>query len=98
MKRLYDLVSANENWLVERAVRYAKERGYADYTATLPAAWRMAIQGLSRSFLAALESDPEALELGPHIDYRRDPVAAFGILEAQRHRKRGVDLAMFLGL
>jgi diguanylate cyclase len=37
-------------------------------------------------------------ELGPDHDYRSDPIAAFAITEAKRHRERGVPLEMFLGL
>jgi nitrogen-specific signal transduction histidine kinase len=37
-------------------------------------------------------------ELHPDEDYARDPLASFGILEAKRHRSRGVTLGMFIGL
>lgn len=36
--------------------------------------------------------------MGPDDDYRNDPASAFGILEAQRHRSRGVNFAMFISL
>ncbi len=36
-------------------------------------------------------------ELFPDEGYESDPAAAFGIIEARRHRQRGIDFAMFLG-
>ena len=40
----------------------------------------------------------EALELRPHDTFRDDPLSRFGVLEAQKHRERGIPLSMFLGL
>ena len=77
---------------------YAIDRGYAKYTSTLREAWRAAIQGLTESMLAALDAFGGVPELGPEDDYTQGPVAAFATVEAQRHRERGVPLAMFLGL
>jgi hypothetical protein len=42
------------------------------------------------------ENEPP--ELGPDDDLTIDPIASFGIMEAQRHRSRGVTLSVFLGL
>jgi len=41
---------------------------------------------------------PEPWELSPDEDVAKDPVISFGIIEAQKHRARGVTLSMFLGL
>ena len=98
MRALADLVATHEDWLMHRALQYAKERGYAQYTSTLAEAWRIAIAGLSESLLAALDHYEQAPELGPDDDYAGDPIAYFGVVEAQRHRARGVTLGMFLGL
>jgi len=96
-KPLAHLISASEDWLMRQILHSAKVRDYAKYTSTLKEAWRLSISGLSNSLLAALRIGDD-LELGPDDDYTLDPVASFGIVEAQRHRKRGVDLRMFLGL
>lgn len=98
MEPLFNLISSHEEWLMERILGYAKERGYVEYTSTLKEAWRISIKGLSDSLLAALKTSHEPWELGPNDDYLNDPMATFGIVEAQRHRERGVSLAMFLGL
>lgn len=95
--RLSDLLLKNEDWLMERILYYAKDRGYAKYTSTLKEPWRMSISGLSQSFLKAIANNSD-LELKPEEDYMRESAAHFGIVEARRHRQRGVDLAMFLGL
>ena len=98
ISRLKEYVSKNEDWLMERILGYAKQRGYTDYTSTLKEAWRLSISGLSNSLMDALDKKGDNLELGPHEDYVADPACQFGIIEAKRHRQRGISLAMFLGL
>lgn len=98
MAAFYDLIINSEEWLMNRILNYAKLRGYSKYTSTLMEAWRLSISGLSDALVTAIMIGSEELELSPEEDYSNDPVSAFGILEANRHRERGVDLGMFLGL
>ena len=98
MDKLIDLISSNEDWLVQRILDYAKAKDYTKYTPTLVEAWRLSISGLSESFIKDLKKYNGIPDLGPDEDYSKDPITAFGILEAQRHRSRGVTLSMFLGL
>jgi PAS domain S-box-containing protein len=93
-----DLVVSGEDWLMNRILGYAKTYGYAQYTSTLKEAWRLSISGLSQSLLTAIHLGEKNLELGPDVDFGKDPIASFGIKEAKLHRERGVDLGMFLGL
>jgi diguanylate cyclase len=58
-------------------------------------AWRLSISGISNALISSCLND---LELSPDEDYTLDPAASFGMLEARRHRERGVNLSMFLGL
>ena len=88
----------NEEWLMERILFYAKRQGYSKYTSTLTEAWRLSISGLSNTLLLSIVRDNKDFELSPDEDYSVDPAASFGVLEAKRHRERGVNLAMFLGL
>jgi len=92
------LVAGHEEWLMAQVLGYARRQGYTRYTSTLLEAWRASIVGLSTALRETLERFPEPPEFGPDDDFRADPSAAFGILEAQLHRNRGVTLAMFLGL
>ncbi|GEM_PF-2280831 len=92
------LISDNEDWLMKRILHYARIQNYTKYTSTLLEAWRLSISGLSRPMVEALERSVKAPEMRPDDDYSMDPIASFGILEAQRHRTRGVTLAMFSGL
>jgi len=48
--------------------------------------------------IMALKSYESIPELNVDEDYKNDQIGAFGVLEAQRHRNRGVTLEMFLGL
>lgn len=92
------VLKEHELWLMRRVRDYALERGYTRYTSTLEEAWRASITGLTDAIIAALAISDEPWELGPDEDFINDPVAAFGVLEAKKHRSRGITLAMFLGL
>ena len=97
-RSLKDLIANNETWLMRQILKYAKARGYTKHTSTLQEAWRLSIAGLSASLLSTLEKRKASYELKPDDDYMKDPAASFGIVEAKRHRQRGVHLDMFLGL
>ncbi|MFH1135807.1 MAG: PAS domain-containing protein [Pseudomonadota bacterium] len=98
MDKLEAILNQNEEWLMGRILEYAKKRGYTAYTSTLKEAWRLSISGLSASIFAGLRHSLVVPEMGPDDDFASDPIAQFGIVEAQRHRERGIDLGMFLGL
>ncbi len=98
MQTLIDLIQTSEDWLIRRILRYAKERGYTRYTSTLEEAWRLSIAGLSASLVQGLQHHRAIPDFGPDDDFLTDPLNAFGIIEAQRHRKRGISIALFLGL
>jgi hypothetical protein len=93
------LLVNNEDWLMATILEYAKKHEYSKYTSTLHEAWRMSIHGLTESIVLAIKTygiNPP--ELHPDDNYLDDPVSAFGIMEAQKHRNRGISLSMFLGL
>ncbi|MCW6038464.1 response regulator [Spirulina subsalsa FACHB-351] len=92
------LVASHEDWLMSRILYYAKAQHYTAYTSTLAEAWRASICGLSDPLLTALKQPPETWELSPEMDFTQDAIAAFGILEAKRHRTRGITLPLFLSL
>jgi signal transduction histidine kinase/ActR/RegA family two-component response regulator len=98
MNELAELVLSHENWLMQRVLQYAKEHEYTKYTSTLAEAWRTSIAGLSEALVQGLEFHGGPPQFGPDEDFTKDPIASFGILEAQLHRARGVRLGMFLGL
>lgn len=88
----------NENFILERTLSYAKQHNYLKKAAILEEAWRVSINGLSQALLTTLRTYNDVPELDVDEDYLLDQIAAFGILEARRHRYRGVNLEMFLGL
>jgi PAS domain S-box-containing protein len=98
MEVLAQLVATHEDWLVTHVLQYARERSYVKHAPALAEALRVSVADVSAVFLAALDACDGMPELGPDDDYAQDPIASFGIVEAQRHRGRGVTLAMFLGL
>ena len=97
-KLLTSILLDNEEWLMDRILNYALKRGYSLYTSTLKEAWRLSISGLTSSILQGFKTYTDVPELNPEEDINDDPVAMFGIVQAQKHRERGVSLNMFLGL
>lgn len=91
-------IAENEDWLIKRILYYAKNQGYTAYTSTLEEAWRASVAGLSKPILDTPSTSFLPLELNPHSDFMNDAYAEFGVLEAKKHRERGIDLIMFLGL
>ncbi|MBL8590713.1 MAG: response regulator [Methylobacteriaceae bacterium] len=98
MKRLHQIVAVSEDRLTAGVIEYAKARGYTPFTSTLEQAWRASIHGLSEALLMALRDGGGLTEIAAESDYRRDPIAFYGIEAARRHRTRGVTLGLFLGL
>lgn len=95
---LKEIFETHEDWLMGRVLMYAKRQGYTAYTSTLKEAWRLSISGLSESLIKGLGRHAGVPEISPEEDLKHDPVAWFGIIEAKRHKDRGVSLEMFLGL
>lgn len=98
MSAFVDFIELSEEWLMMRILRYAEKTGYTAYTSTLKEAWRLSISGLSKSITAASKEFGDLPEFNPEFDFAANSVAHFGILEARRHKERGISLAMFLGL
>ena len=95
MQKLKRPINDHEDWLIDRVVRYAQENDYTRYTSTLREAWRASIVGLSQPLLAALDEVPAD---GPPAGAPMRAAVAFGIEEARKHRGRGIDMGLFLGL
>jgi diguanylate cyclase (GGDEF)-like protein len=89
---------AGEDWLIRRVLEYAKRQGYTRYTSTLEEAWRLSIRELTATLGQALASERDLAEFHPDESFADDPISAFAVLEADRHRERGIELKMFLGL
>lgn len=96
--RFRSLIAEGEDQLIDIICIYARRHDYTKYTSTLREAWRASMAGLSESLLAGLDRYGKVPELHPDENYAEDPIAAFGVLEARRHRERGIRLDMFLGL
>jgi len=95
---LGDWLESHEDELIDRVLTYAKRQGYAQYSSTLRETWRLSITEITRAIGAAGSREMPDLELTPNETFIDDPLAAFGKLEAQKHRKRGIPFTMFMGL
>ncbi|MGE4298754.1 MAG: ATP-binding protein [Desulfovibrionaceae bacterium] len=99
MDALRAALKENENRLMTGILSHAKAQGYTAYTSTLVEAWRISIQGLSDAIIEAMAAyGGQPPEFHPEDTFEDDPIARFGIVEARRHRQRGISLSMFLGL
>jgi diguanylate cyclase (GGDEF)-like protein len=98
MQKLCDLIKDNQSFLLKRILSYAKLHNYVKYTSTLEEAWVVSIVGLSTALLNAVLVDAQVPEIDVDHDFIHDPMSSFGVIEAQKHRRRGVSLEIFLGL
>lgn len=98
MEKLKRIILNNEDLLMEKILNYAKERNYVKYSSTLKEAWRLSISGLSEALIKVIEKNSTIPEMSPDDDFTKSEFAEFGIIEAEKHRSRGVSLGMFLGL
>ena len=92
-----ELVLRREEWLVDRVLGHARAHGYSRFTPASREAWRASVASLSAAVCSALESAHD-FELSPEATSPDDPISVYAVLEAGRHRQRGVTLSMFLGL
>ena len=83
MKVLAKLVAGHEEWLMQRVLHYARERERTIYSSIPAGAWCSSISGLSTHLLAMLGPDDATSEQEPQDDPSSDPIAAFGVLEAE---------------
>lgn len=95
---LIALLKESEDVLMAGILKYASEHGYTKYTSTLKEAWRLSISGLSSSIATIVSAHGEPPSLQAEDDLLEHQAAHFGILEARRHRQRGISLNMFFGL
>lgn len=98
MHILAELIINNESFLLNRTLTYARQHNYVKFTSTLAEARSVSLKGLSEALLTALNTYEDVPEINIDEDYSLDQIAAYGILQARRHRYRGVNLEMFLGL
>ncbi|WP_035074478.1 sensor domain-containing diguanylate cyclase [Maridesulfovibrio zosterae] len=99
MEQLSKLLKDNETWLMEQILSYSKRHNYTKYTSTLLDAWRLSISGLTDALCMNLHMHGiQEPQLHADENYTNDPVTEFGRLEARRHRARGINISMFLGL
>jgi diguanylate cyclase (GGDEF)-like protein/PAS domain S-box-containing protein len=94
---LGDTLKLGEDRILERVFGYAKKTGFIKHAPSMAEAWRGAIRGLTDQICLAATLYKDIPELSSEEDYAQDCLASFGIIEAQKHRSRGVTLTMFFG-
>lgn len=97
MQRLIKLIESKCDIIASKVYTYGRLHNYTSYAAVLDEAWLASVNGLAEALIAALASPRGVPELDFCDDYDSDPLLAFGIEEARKHRYRGITLEMFLG-
>ena len=82
---LCQVLRSSEDWLLARVL--ARAQAPAAHLAALEEVWHQSFLGLTGALVETLEAGGQDA-----------PAKAFGILEAKRHRERGVSLEMLLSL
>jgi PAS domain S-box-containing protein len=95
---IINLINDNQTFLVKRILKYSKLYGYAKYTSTLEEAWIASIDGLSLALITAILSYNQSMEIYVDQDFKTSTITSFGVIEAQKHKGRGITIGMFLGL
>jgi PAS domain S-box-containing protein len=93
-----ELIESHEDWLRERAVRYASDNGYVAHALAQDDAWRTTIARLSKTLCIALRSTESALPLKHVEDDDGDALSCLGTLEAHRQHAAAMNAGVFLGL
>lgn len=95
--QLARLLADEEDTLLVTVLEYAKVHDYAPSTSTIVESWRMSIRGLSSALCGALETGrpPPPIEASAPA---RSALTGFARYEAAKHRERGIDMRLFLGL
>ncbi len=93
-----DALKSGEDFMLRRLYIYASDSEYTRYTSTKEKDWRMTLKEPARVLIEYLQNNDKPDSI--HVDEKFDenPAAAFGVIEAKRHRERGVRFDMFLGL
>lgn len=98
MRKLSDQILNNEEWLINRVIYYAKEHNYVKYFSAVKQAWSISVTEVSRLILTVLQKHEYLPELSSDDDYIQDSIGYFGLLQANKHREREINLEIFLGV
>lgn len=98
MQELYELIDRERENLARKVSLYARIHNYTGFAPHQEEVWIAAVDGLADAFVQALRKHRDIPPLDYFDTFVRDPISAFGIEEAKKHRHRGVSLDKFLGL
>ncbi|MBU4297422.1 MAG: ATP-binding protein [Desulfobulbaceae bacterium] len=98
MSRFKELLRSNEDWLMKRLLYHARRVIDIGDGASVEEAWRRCVRGLSGALIKGLETRYPDFEFRQGDDFRHDPLCAFMVNTAIRHRERGISLEMFHAL
>ncbi len=98
MTRFKELLNSHEEWLMQRLLYHAKRVIDIGDGASVKEAWLRCVRGLSGALIKGLETKYPDFEFKQGDDFRHDPLCAFIVDTAIRHRERGISLEMFHAL
>jgi len=99
LRALIDALESGEDSMLQKLYKYASEAEYTKYTrGTKEEDWRMTLREPARALIEYLKRHDKPELIHVDEDFLANTSAAFGVLEAKRHRERGVRFDMFMGL
>ncbi len=98
MSRFEELLGSHEDWLMKRLLYHARRVIDIGDGASVEEAWRRCVRGLSGVLIRGLKTRYPDFEFRQGDDFRHDPLCAFMVSTAIRHRERGISLEMFHAL
>lgn len=98
VNNLIGIFEDQQKWLMDRILHYAEKHSFIKHTSTPGDGLRQSVVGLTESLVKSINHFRGSVpELDPDEDLVNDPMTSFAVLEAKRHRERGIPLSMFLG-
>jgi PAS domain S-box-containing protein len=89
MKRLRELLSSQEEWLVQRVLHYSGEETCIGDASSPGSSWLLGIRALSAALVNAVQNDRGVHLSSNGEDFSQDPIVSFFVTEARSRHKEG---------
>jgi PAS domain S-box-containing protein len=96
--RFIAALETGEGFMLQRLILYATQSEYPRFTSTWKKEWRMALREPAKILIAYLKGHDVPEMIHGDVVFEENPGAAFGFLEAQRHRRQGIKFDMYLAM
>ncbi len=89
MRRLRELLSSQEEWLLQRVLRYSGEETCIGDASSPGSSWLLGIRALSAALVNSSQNDPTVQFSVNGEDFSQDPIVSFFVTEARSRHEEG---------